>query len=389
MEQIRNFLGGLARSIEALVRLLARLLILLLWLIIVVLRWLRWGRPTSKPRHCPGDVPPHVRRRPDPCIYSQSYLAQHGLPITWNNPDIVLSDSAGQVVDSDNLTPGAAYAVVATISNASFDAAIGVSVRCRFRGWGVSIEDGVPVEFDNAGLEAVRIIDIPPWGTAPATFSWTTPTTPGHFCLRIECEHIDDLNTANNAGQENTTVRQMVSGKAMSLPMILSNPERTPGSLWFTVDTYEIDERAWEFELSATPISLGAPRSPRSPRGLKYGPTTLSKIENWAFLAHRKLPTYTYFQYSGRRQLFDAERDRDRGLPPGWRVLVDGADPRTTVLLGAQEVRQVEITILPAPELQPTTNMPINLSAWSDQRGFIGGVTIILEPGPIGGELNA
>src|SRR4051794_21374195 len=28
--------------------------------------------------------------RPDPCIYSQSFLLKQGLPVTWDNPDIVI-----------------------------------------------------------------------------------------------------------------------------------------------------------------------------------------------------------------------------------------------------------------------------------------------------------
>ena len=33
-------------------------------------------------------IPSHTYRRPDPLIYSQTYLMSQGLSVTWDNPDI-------------------------------------------------------------------------------------------------------------------------------------------------------------------------------------------------------------------------------------------------------------------------------------------------------------
>jgi hypothetical protein len=41
---------------------------------------------------------------------------------------------------------------------------------------------------------------------ASATMLWTTPTTPGHYCLQVQLQPVDDSNTQNNLGQENTDV---------------------------------------------------------------------------------------------------------------------------------------------------------------------------------------
>jgi hypothetical protein len=41
---------------------------------------------------------------------------------------------------------------------------------------------------------------------AYAQIVWTTPTTPGHYCLQVQLQPPDDTNPQNNLGQENTDV---------------------------------------------------------------------------------------------------------------------------------------------------------------------------------------
>ena len=50
---------------------------------------------------CNPPFPEGVMRRPDPCIYSQHYLASQGLSVTWNNPD---SSTRYQVVPTNTTT---------------------------------------------------------------------------------------------------------------------------------------------------------------------------------------------------------------------------------------------------------------------------------------------
>jgi hypothetical protein len=61
-------------------------------------------------------------RRPDPCIYSQTYLASQGVPVTWNNPDIWMAKAATPNViepDSYHLEADTDYIVSVQAHNAS------------------------------------------------------------------------------------------------------------------------------------------------------------------------------------------------------------------------------------------------------------------------------
>lgn len=70
--------------------------------------------------------------RPDPCIYSQDYLLQLGLAVTWDNPDIVLRRN-GVVVPEGDVLPDTDYAIEATVWNNSYEApAVGVRVAFSF-----------------------------------------------------------------------------------------------------------------------------------------------------------------------------------------------------------------------------------------------------------------
>jgi len=124
--------------LHALVRLLALLLVLLAWL------WRRiltlFGRKTEKGnRRVPCvPVPAHIRRKPDPCLYSQRFIMERfpGTPVTWNNPDIWLTEQDDTPVDSHQLEPNHTYIVHGRIHDASFDPARATQVRCYYRPFG-------------------------------------------------------------------------------------------------------------------------------------------------------------------------------------------------------------------------------------------------------------
>src|SRR5262245_29559219 len=63
-------------------------------------------RRAAKTPCVPIDRPEFVR--PDPLIYSQSYLMSLGLAVTWDNPDIVLHLN-GAPVSSSLLQPDTLY----------------------------------------------------------------------------------------------------------------------------------------------------------------------------------------------------------------------------------------------------------------------------------------
>src|SRR5262245_47619655 len=75
--------------------------------------------------------------RPDPCIYSQQYLLQLGLPVTWDNPDIVIR-KGGIIVPEYDLQPDTEYEIDATIWNNSYEApVVGLKVVFSFLSFGV------------------------------------------------------------------------------------------------------------------------------------------------------------------------------------------------------------------------------------------------------------
>src|SRR5262245_7504474 len=128
-------------TLKALQRIIVRLLLILLYLILF--RWLtdiialirdllefkargkhleddRRGRPLHCTPRC-AVVPPSVYKRADPLIYSQQYLMEQGLAVTWDNPDIQLFEN-GVPVSSNTLKPNTKYEIDATIYNNSLDA---------------------------------------------------------------------------------------------------------------------------------------------------------------------------------------------------------------------------------------------------------------------------
>jgi len=68
--------------------LLLPILISKLWAWIVKLFTRNNFKEIKDPKLCHLPFPEDVMRRPDPCIYSQFYLQEQNLPVTWNNPDI-------------------------------------------------------------------------------------------------------------------------------------------------------------------------------------------------------------------------------------------------------------------------------------------------------------
>jgi hypothetical protein len=189
------------------------------------------------------EIPPDVARRPDPCLYSQRYLADQGIAITWNNPDIVITNLDGSPAALP-LDANRDYLVKGRIHNASFDPALGVAVRCFVRPWGIDFSDRTPVEVDAAGNPAQRMLSIGAWGDDVAEFSWRTPDVEGgHYCVTVECFHPADREPANNVGQENTDVRRRVSsGGSLRLVIPFYNRSETARDFRVAVDEYQIPD---------------------------------------------------------------------------------------------------------------------------------------------------
>lgn len=244
--------------VVALVRAVLLVIVLILVLVLKLWEWLLWLfktktlYPEEAEDRC-GKIPEVLVRRPDPCIYSQTYLAAQGLPVTWNNPDIWVAPAAapGQVEpDSYQLKDDTDYIVSVRAHNASTDPAIGVRVRLVYRPWSFNSPDATPVEVDAAGNEVVNSVDIPAMGATVTQFRWHTPPVAAgesaHYCLQAHLSHPLDVNTANNMGQENTRVYSqnpgfVTPGEIAQFDVPLFNTARREQRVRFIADRYQID----------------------------------------------------------------------------------------------------------------------------------------------------
>jgi hypothetical protein len=272
------------------------------------------------PRRCvPINDPAFVR--PDPMIYDQYYLASLGLSVTWDNPDIQLYLN-GAPVPSSQLIAGTTYEVVAQIWNNSTDApVVGMPVAFSFLEFGVGTVS-VPIGTTQIDLGVRGGPNCP----AYAKMLWTTPATPGHYCLQMQLQPVDDTNTLNNLGQENTDVAAAHS----------------PAAFTFTLRNNTDQRRTYRFETDAyvpgTPDSCNGTGNPAKDRAAR--------------MARHKRGV--------------------QPVPAGWQVTID---PAGSSLVPGQSI---PITIAAQPPPGFVGEQPLNVNVFH-QNGFAGGVTLIVK----------
>jgi hypothetical protein len=301
-----------------------------------------------------------------------------GLPVTWDNPDIVLTELDGTPVPSGQLEADHPYVVNARISNASSYPALGVEVRCAFRDWGLA-GPWLPVELTPGGIERVVGLHIARWASANAAFRWRTPPTAGHFCLRVSCHHPDDKNPANNVGQENTQVIEGAPGATVGARMLVENPAPLPSRLAVAADTYRIPRQEWEFRRITVTRELGGDAvrvedEPGEPIPLSMG----RRLGRWVVHPDATVPRVTRQFYEGRDRLYEAQRRARTPVPAGWEISFDAEPAQAGIVLGPEERREVELRIRIPPEAAPGTELAINVAATDAVRGGLNGVTVIL-----------
>lgn len=300
----------------------------------------RRGRPAkgegTQERSGPASVhlPSAIYKRPDPLIYSQYFLMSQGLAVTWDNPDIWLTelpagDGSMAAVSSSALQPNHVYRVHARIHNGSTEApAVGLPVFFSFLSFGIGITS-TPFGVKLVSLAVKGAVGEP----TEAWHNWKTPPS-GHFCLQVGLFWPDDLNPANNLGQENVSVGKLNSPKA-EFKFPLRNDSALRRRFKLEVDTYP------------TPVP---PPCAAKPAG--HGPA-------WALRDSRN-----------RQDSLDAHRRAAHPLPPGWMV---SFAPSAEIEIGAQEQLEITATIH-VPDLLPSPR-PINVNAFAD--GVLaGGVTL-------------
>ena len=258
-------------------------------------------------------------QRPDPLIYSQSVLMSLGLAITWDNPDIQLSRN-GVPVPSSALQPATEYDLTARIWNGSTEApVVGLPVRLTAHGFGIGTS-GDPVGETTVDLGVKGGPNTP----AFASVKWTTPATPGHYCLRAHLDWFDDSNPNNNVGQENTDV--VAAQSPAQTTFVLRNDDR---------------ERRRRYRLEADAYAVPEPPP-----------------------CHERKPKHE----DGR----DRHARERHPLPPGWEVELE---PREAVLAPGEEIT---IAVVATPPDGFTGRQAVNVNAF-DEAGLAGGVTFYVE----------
>jgi hypothetical protein len=178
-----------------------------------------------------------VYLRPDAYLYSQSYLMSLGMAVTWDNPDVTLTDMGGVITGSHDLLPSTRYRITATIHNRSAKAPA----------------PGLPVVFTLISFGAggalrqhigMKRIDLPvraaPGEPAAAVVEWDTPPTPGHYCIEIEAVWPDDDFPPDNVGQHNTVIRRARAGERLRLRVPLTNNTTQLADYQLRVDGYQL-----------------------------------------------------------------------------------------------------------------------------------------------------
>jgi hypothetical protein len=273
----------------------------------------------KSPQHCfPTDNP--ALMRPDPLLYSQRALMAQGLAVTWDNPDIVLF-KGGVPVLSTQLETSTTYDVQIRVWNNSVDApVVHMPVHLSFLDFGVGTE---PIPVGDAKVD----VGVKGSATQPAFVSipWTTPPTPGHFCLQALLDPADDVDFGNNLGQENTDVAQATS----------------PASFSFTLRNNTKRARPYRFELDAYEIppapDCGSPAA-------------------------------------GRDVILQRHRRGNHPVPPGFSIAITPAT--ATLAPGAQ----IAVHVAATPPAGFIGRQPINVNCFHDG-GFAGGVTLTVTKG--------
>jgi hypothetical protein len=292
-----------------------------------------WCKPKEqrvKKKSCTHISHPSFRR-PDPMIYDQYYLMSLGLAVSWQNPDIAILHNGIPVASAHDLQTSTTYRIVATIYNASTTGMVyNMPVMFSYLSFGAgTVSNAIPGPYPTVTLGVKGT----PQGVAKAQLDWTTPATPGHYCIQVSFGWYDDLNPANNLGQENTQVLQAASPVAISFQ--LRNSARVRRQFRFEVDTFQI---------------LPPPLCP----------TTTARTQQ---------------PKTERKAIPDAVRQRNsrakNPLPPGWIVTFSPTEP----VLDPEEEITIQGIINPPDTFQGT--LPVNVHAFSEAT-LAGGMTFIV-----------
>jgi hypothetical protein len=293
-----------------------------------------WCREMQKPererrrarsRCVPFNHPSY--KRPDPTIYSQTYLIKLGLAVTWDNPDIQLY-KGGVSVSSSSLDPDTDYEIVARIWNNSTEApVVDLPVRFSYLSFGVGTQSH-PIDETKVLLGVKGGANHP----AFAKVKWHTPSTAGHYCIQAFLDWLDDANPNNNLGQENTDVGQTHS----------------PANFVFALHNSALETLQYHFEVDS--YQIPHPRPCDDVENVE--PREAAKE-----VAKQRYPEHDRANYP---------------LPSGWIVDINPREPELSP--DAEQIVNVAVT---AP-IGFTGRQPININVFN-RYGLAGGITLYVE----------
>ena len=264
--------------------------------------------------------------RPDPCIYSQSYLKDLGLAVTWDNPDIAVRRN-GVLINEADILADTDHEIEATVWNNSYEApAVGLSVAFSFLSFGVTkTETPIATTYVNLGVKGGA--DHP----ALVRMPWHAPPTPGHYCLKVALGWLDDSNPANNIGYNN--IKVVAPHSPAEFTFRLQNDTDRERQYRFEVDSYSIPQ--------LPECKAHIERSERGP--FRERVARILKVHG--------------------SDLFP--------VPAGWTVDISPEAP------ALPPQAEIDVTVQITPPSGFTGRQPFNVNAIHDG-GFAGGVTLIV-----------
>lgn len=198
---------------------------------------------------CCIEVPPEMRPRPDPSIYSQKWLMARGIAVTWENPDFRLIElSTGTVAASHALKPDTDYKIEVTVHNMSTMTAIGTTVSFQVKSFG--LDGGTFASPDTV------VVDIPAAGSATCFTVWHTPMNVGHICLVALLQHPDDANPMNNEGQHNTVIVDSTTSEKQ-IKFEIHNASKAEREYALSFDMYQLPDSSMRAKNLKERNSLG------------------------------------------------------------------------------------------------------------------------------------
>ena len=291
-------------------------------------------------------VPPGVFHRPDASIYSQVYLMSLGMAVTWDNPDIELTDLGGSFVGSHDLQPATDYRIRAAIHNRSNDApAPGMVVNFTLYSFGVG---GVLAQ--KIGTDIVNLpVRGAPGEPALASVTWKTPAAPGHYCVQVDAVWPDDANPLDNSGQENTVIKRARPGERLDFRIPVRNTLQGTRLLRVHLNSYELPRR---------PIMRPTRFERSEARGAAGGGERGEREQRNDFL----------------QRIIDANAEELYPAPHEWSPELS----ERRLVLESDQTRELLFSVT-VPENAPAgSEQRFNLAVADDAQGqLVGGVTVI------------